>query len=150
MANETALPTVYNEARMELFDILDAGARALKPAGIELLPVKREMLRLPDNEADLILDALNLLFAAILAYEGAQWNIKTAPDAISLISARIEAGRALGVVESLFFDRVANLFHIAMNRAPIAYFAMAEASPTLNIINRTTGANNLPTSKRAF
>lgn len=135
MAN---LPTVYsNNARMELCDILDAGARSLKGPGLELMPIKREMLRLPSDMADLVLDALNLLFAAILAYESAQWNIDNAADAISLVSARIEAGRALGVVESLFYDQTAPLFALAMDRAPIAYYALAESSPTLNIINRT-------------
>jgi hypothetical protein len=128
---------VFHEARAELEQILNAGARALKPAGIALMPIKREMLGLSDIQADLILDALNLLFAAVLAYEGAQWSIETATDAIDLVSARIEAGRALGVVESLFYGPTRLLFATAMDRAPIAYFALSEASPTLKIVDRT-------------
>lgn len=124
------------EARKELSDILDAGAYALKQPGLELLPVKRDMLRLPDHEVDLILDALNLLFAAILAYEGAQWAIKSATDAITLVSHRIDAGRALGVVEALFYGPTRELILIALNRAPIAFYALAQASPDLHIIDR--------------
>jgi hypothetical protein len=124
------------EARTELTDILDAGAYALKQPGLELLPVKRDMLRLPTAEADLILDALNLLFAAILAYEGAQWAIKSATDAITLVSHRIDAGRALGVVEALFYGPTRELILIALDRAPIAFYALAQASPDLHIIDR--------------
>lgn len=124
------------EARTELTDILDAGAYALKQPGLELLPVKRDMLRLPDHEVDLILDALNLLFAAILAYEGAQWAIKSATDAITLVSHRIDAGRALGVVEALFYGPTRELILIALDRAPIAFYALAQASPDLHIIDR--------------
>jgi hypothetical protein len=127
----------FDSARQELQDILDAGAKALKPAGLELMPIKRDMLRLDGPTADLILDACNLLFAAALSYEGAQWRIKTATSAIDLVSARMEAGRALGVVESLYFGPTRALLAIAMDRAPIAYYALSEASPALNIIERT-------------
>lgn len=125
------------EARTELTDILDAGAYALKQPGLELLPVKRDMLRdIPSSQQELILDALNLLFAAILAYEGAQWAIKSATDAITLVSHRIDAGRALGVVEALFYGPTRELILIALDRAPIAFYALAQASPDLHIIDR--------------
>jgi hypothetical protein len=131
--------TIYRAARTELEDILDAGAKALKPPGLELLPIKRNMLRLPDDQANLILDACNLLFAAILSYEASQWIIKTAPDAITLVSARIDAGRALGVVEALFFGPTRALLLAALDCAPIAFYAMAQASPDLRIIDRCYG-----------
>ena len=73
MSTDLAL---YHEARDELQAILDAGAKALKQPCIDLMPIKREMLALPDNAADLVLDACNLLFAACLSYEGAQWIIE--------------------------------------------------------------------------
>jgi hypothetical protein len=133
MANEL---TLYHEARNELSDILDAGARALKQPGLDLMPIKREMLRLPADQADLVLDALNLLFAAVLSYEGAQWQIKTASNAVDLVTARIEAGRATGVVESLFYGPTYHLLHIAMDRAPIAFYALAQSAPDLHIIDR--------------
>jgi hypothetical protein len=130
----------YHKARNELNDILDAGAKTLKLPGLDLLPIKREMLRLPDHEADLILDACNLLFAAILSYEASQWDIANAPNAIELVKARIEAGRAKGVVESLFFGPTASLLLTAMDHAPIAFYALSEASPDLAIIDRCTNA----------
>lgn len=134
MAN---LPIVYNEARTELTEILDAGARALKPAGLALMPIRREMLRgLPATTADLILDACNLLFAAILSYEAALWEMDTANNPISLVSARLEAGKAEGVVNALFHGSTAPLLITAMECAPIAFYAMAEASPNLRIIAR--------------
>lgn len=143
------LPASFFQARSELTEILDAGARALKPPGLELLPIKREMLHLPPDAADLVLDCCNLLFAAVLCYEGAQWNIKQAINPIELVQARIEAGRALGVVEALFYGPTRNLILLAMDRAPIAFYAMAEASPNLHLIDRCTQLS-LPTSKRPF
>jgi hypothetical protein len=136
---------IYDQAKNELSEILDAGARALKGPGLQLLPVKREMLHLPDDQCDLILDTLNLLFAAILSYEGALWAIDNAEDAISLVSARIDAGRAQGVVEALFYGPTRHLILTAHDRAPIAFYAMALASPTLHIIDRcrfTTAIQN--------
>lgn len=125
------------EARTELTEILDAGARALKQPGLDLLPIKRDMLRdMSSSQQDLILDACNLLFAAVLAYEGAQWAIKSATDAITLVSHRIDAGRALGVVEALFYGPTRDLILCALDRAPIAFYAMAQASPDLHIIDR--------------
>jgi hypothetical protein len=98
------------------------------------------MLHLPADQADLILDACNLLFAAILSYEAAQWNIKTATSALSLITARIEAGRADAVVKSLFYGPTAGLLLTAMDRAPIAFYAMTEAAPNLHIIEKCQNA----------
>jgi len=134
MAN---LPIVYNEARAELTEILDAGARALKPAGLALMPIKREMLRgLPDHTTDLILDACNLLFAAILSYEAALWEIEQADNPISLVSARLEAGKAEGVTNALLHGSTVPLLLTAMDYAPIAFYAMTKASPALHIIDR--------------
>jgi len=99
MSNEL---TPYATAKAELEEILDAGARSLRGPGLDLLPIKRSMLRTDDRTAGLVLDACNLLFAAILAYEGALWDVKAAPDAVSLVSARLECGRAEGVVNALF------------------------------------------------
>jgi hypothetical protein len=140
--------SIYAAARNELQLILDAGAKGLKPAGLELMPVKREMLHLSDIDADLVLDCLNLLFAACLSYEGAQWTIERATDPISLVAARIEAGRAIGVTESLFYGPTRGLLWTAMDRAPIAFYALAKASPDLRIIDRTNGIS-IPHIKKA-
>jgi hypothetical protein len=140
-------PENLRVARAELNEILDAGARALKGPGLELLPIKRDMLRLTDEQAHLILDACNLLFAAILSYEAALWDIKTAPNAVALVNARIEAGKAEGVVNALFFGPTVELLLTAMNHAPIAFYAMSEASPALHIIQRCQNALN---SQRNF
>lgn len=135
MANEL-IPQYFYDAKVELEDIMAAGAKGLKEPGMRLMPVKREMLNLPDAYTDLILDACQLLFSAILNYEGAHWNIKTATDPITLISARIDAGRAEAVVNSLFFGPTAKLLLCAMDRAPIAFYAMSKAAPDLQIIDR--------------
>jgi hypothetical protein len=132
----STLPAIFSSARSEMTEILDAGARSLKQPGLDLLPIKREMLRLPTDHADLVLDACNLLFAAILSYEAAMWDVEKAEDALALVSARIETGRARGVVEALFFGPTASLLLTAMDHAPIAFYAMAEASPDLRIIDR--------------
>lgn len=123
-------------ARNELNEILDAGARALKPPGIDLLPIKREMLHLNNERASLVLDACNLLFASILSYESAQWSIQTATDPLELITARIDAGRAEAVVNALFYGPTADLLLLAMDHAPIAFYAMSTAAPELHIIDR--------------
>jgi hypothetical protein len=130
--------TVFHAARTELQQILDAGAKALKQPGLELMPIKREMLALPTDAADLVLDACNLLFAACLSYEGAQWTIDRASDPIQLVQSRIEQGRALGVVESLFYGPTFALILAARDRAPIAFYALAKSSPALRIIDRVT------------
>ena len=132
----TLVPKIFYEAKAELDEIMAAGARGLKGPGLSLMPIKREMLNLPDDVAELVLAACNLLFAAILNYENAHWQIKTATDPISLVAARIDAGRAEGVVCSLFHGPTANLITTAMHHAPIAFYAMTEASPHLHIIER--------------
>jgi hypothetical protein len=129
--------TLYHAARTELQQILDAGARALKPAGLELMPIKREMLiGLLDHERDLIMDCLNLLFASCLSYEGAQWAIDHAANPIDLVTARLEAGRAEGVVQALFFGPTVQLILYAMHAAPIAFYALSETAPNLHLIDR--------------
>lgn len=134
----------YNSARIEMAEIMNAGARGLKQPGLDLMPVKRDMLCLPTEQADLVLECCNLLFAAILSYEGALWEIKKSENALSLVRARIESGRALGVIESIFFGPTRELILLAMDRAPIAFYALSEASPNLHIIDRLTNHQKPP------
>ncbi len=131
------LPVIFNTARTELIEISDAGAKALKQPGMELQPVKRDML--PDDCADLVVQACDMLFAALLEYEGGLWAEKRAKDAVGLVTARVATGRAGAVIESLFWHKgtVAHLLWIALDRAPIAYSGLAAASPSQNIIDRT-------------
>jgi hypothetical protein len=133
------LPTIYQPARFELLEIASAGAKGLKQPARELMPIKREMLDMNDHAAELVLDACYMLFAAILSYEGAlmtQRKAKRHDDAVTLVQARIEAGRAEGVVCSLFYGPCAQLILEAMNRAPIAFNGLAKGSPKLKIIDR--------------
>jgi hypothetical protein len=134
------LPVIFDSARTELLEITQAGAKGLLQPGIDLMPVKREMLiGLDADRASLVLDACYLLFAAILSYEGALMQIKRArrnDDAITLVQARIEAGRAEGVVCSLFYGPCAVLILEAMDRAPIAFNGLSKGSPKLKIIDR--------------
>ncbi len=131
------LPIIFDNARTELIEISEAGAKALKAPGMELQPVKREMLNLDDRQAALVVQACDMLFAALLEYEGGLWGQKRAADAVGLVTARIMTGRANAVIESLFFGPTARLFYIALDRAPIAYSGLAAASPSQNIIDRT-------------
>lgn len=141
----TTLPIVYNAAKSELEEILDAGARALRPAGLDLLPIKRAMLKaFPLEQQNLILDACNLLFAAVLAHENALWQIGHASNPLDLVAARLEAGKARGVVHALFYGQCAPLLVAAMNHAPIAFYAISEASPTLDIVGRVNRTLNSP------
>ncbi len=144
------LPIIFDNARNELVEISDAGAKALKQPGMDLQPVKREMLTGPHPETGIVLhedipqlvvQACNMLFAACLEYEGGLWGQKRAADAIGLVTARVAAGRANAVIESLFFGPCAALLYIALDRAPIAYSGLAAASPSQNIIDRTYAAN---------
>ena|SRR5260221_9420237 len=128
---------IINSAASELLEINQAGAKSLKQPGMDMQPVKREMLRLPDNEADITLTACNMLFAALLEYEGGLWDEQHAKTAVALVTARVAAGRANAVVESLFFGPTARLLYLALDRAPIAYSGLAAASPSQNIIDRT-------------
>jgi hypothetical protein len=140
------LPVIFSNAASELIEISNAGAKALKALGMDMQPVKREMLKLNDAEADLVLTACNMLFAALLEYEGGLWEEKHAKHAVALVTARVAAGRANAVIESLFFGPTARLLWLALDRAPIAYSGLAAASPSQNIIDRTykwTAANRL-------
>lgn len=140
MKNERSLvPLNYFEAKSELEQIMTAGAKSLRLPGLALLPIKREMLAatgLPPHETELVLDACNLLFAAILSYEYGLFAQRNPTSAIELIEARIKTGSAEGVVNSLFYGPTADLLLTAMNLAPIAFYAMSEASPNLQIIDR--------------
>src|SRR5258706_16264948 len=104
---------IINSAASELLEINQAGAKSLKQPGMDMQPVKREMLRLPDSEADVVLTACNMLFAALLEYEDGLWNEKYAETALQLVIGRMKAGRANAVVESLFFGPTARLLYIA-------------------------------------
>ena len=135
----TVNPTnaLVNSARQELSEIFEAGAKALKPPGVDLQPVKREMLRLSDSEADLVLQACDMLFAALFEYEDGLWKEQNARNSVELVTGRVSIGRASAIIESLFFGPTAKLLWIALDRAPIAYCGIARVSPSQNIIDRT-------------
>ncbi len=134
------LPTIYDASKQEIFEIMQAGGRGLKPPGHALQPVTAAMLRLPDDQANMIVQTCDLLFAACLVYEQAQFDIEAARDGITLVTARIKAGQAEGVVEALFHGPTAQLLWLALDRASIAYYALSKASPSLDVINRTYAA----------
>ena len=133
----SSLPVVYSQAQLEISDIMQAGGKGLKQPGLDMQPVKRDMLRLPDEQCDMILAACNLLFAAALEYENGLWAQDHAKDPVSLVQARMQAGRAEGVVEALFHGPCAQLLYIALDRAPIAYYELSKSAPELHIIDRT-------------
>jgi len=125
---------VYDAARNELAEIMAAGGQRLRLPGLALLPIKRHMLH--PFTADLILEACQMLFAAILTFEHSKWMEAHSNNALDLIEARISAGTAEGVVCALFHGPTARLLLDAMDQAPIAFYAMSEASPKLKIIDR--------------
>jgi len=125
------------DAASELLEIKDAGAKSLKPPGMDLQPVKADMLRLPEYEAGLVIDACDLLFAACFEYEDGLWGIQYAKSPVELIKSRITTGRADAVIKSLFHGPTKRLLWEALDRAPIAYSGLAAISPSQNIIIKT-------------
>lgn len=122
------------ETRAEL-NLIGANARNLSRDGSKLQPVKPDMLGVGVPVADIV-DACELLFACVLAYEGAMAALARASDAVATVKARMEAGRAEGTVCALFHGPTAMLLYLAMDRAPIAFYELASASPGLKIIDR--------------
>ncbi len=137
----STLPNVFVDASTEIAEIMQSGGRGLKAPGHALQPVKAEMLKLPDDQASAIVQTCDLLFAACLSYEDGLFIVEGAKDAITLVTGRMKAGRAKGVVEALFYGPTAKLLMLALDRAPIAYYELSETSPDLNIIDRTFSAN---------
>jgi hypothetical protein len=119
--------------------LIGANARGLKSEGRELMPVKADMLHaLPEELHGPVLEACELLFAAVLAHVDASLRIPRAKHAPELVKARMQAAQATGTVCSLFHGLTAPLLVLAMECAPIAFYAMAEAAPDLRIIDRVT------------
>jgi hypothetical protein len=129
-----------SETRAEL-NLIGANARNLSRQGAELQPIKPDMLAgLPVAE---IIETCELLFACVLAYEGAQVALaraEHAADAVAIVKARMQAGRAEGTVCALLHGPTAWLLYHAMDRAPIAFYELASASPGLQIIDRLQAA----------
>src|SRR6185369_6087318 len=123
-------------AASELWEIIEAGAKYLNTNGIELQPVKPDMLRLPDDQTQVVMTACNLLLAALLEYEQGLWDEQHAKSALQLVQARIRHGKADAVVQSLFYGPTRLLLRLACDRAPIAFSGLAKASPQQNIIDR--------------
>src|SRR6478609_169062 len=96
------LPTIYDASKQEILEIMQSGGKGLKPAGQAIQPVTAALLRLPDDQSTTIVQTCDLLFSAVLSYEQAQFDIDAARDGITLVTARMKAGRALGIVEALF------------------------------------------------
>lgn len=124
-----------SEVKHEITQIREKGARVLKQPGRDLMPVKRDMLLLlPDDEAALVLETCELLFAASLAFEDARIRERKAADAVSLAEARMTAGIAEGTVLALFYGPTVHCILTASSMAPIAFYALAAVSPKLQII----------------
>lgn len=128
---------IITEAASELLEIKEAGARELKPAGMDLQPVKPYMLRLPEHETALVIEACDMLFAALFEYEDGLWVSENAKSSVELVKGRITTGRADAVIKSLFHGPTHRLLWLACDRAPIAYSGLAAASPTQQVLART-------------
>jgi hypothetical protein len=133
----TTLTVSLTAVNSELQEISEAGAKSLKPLGVDVQPVKASMLRLPDAQTALVIKACDMLFAACLEYEEGIWQERKAKSSVQLVTARVAAGRANAVIESLFYGPTQQLLWLALDRAPIAYSGLAAASPSQNIIDRT-------------
>jgi hypothetical protein len=139
--NLVVIPETLIAVKNELSEISEAGAKGLKQQGAEIQPVKADMLRLPDQEAQLVVSCCEMLFAALCEYEQGLWDEDHATNAMQLVTSRVNAGRANAVIESLFYGPTAKLLWIALDRAPIAYSGLAHASPSQRIIDRTYKSN---------
>ena len=124
--------------RQEL-NLIGANARGLKGPGKELLPLKRDMLAaLPDDAACMVLEAVELLFAACLQFVDAQLLEKDAFDAITLVKARIDRGQADGTIRALLHGPTKQLIQIACQHAPIAMHSIIQICPELALRDRLT------------
>jgi hypothetical protein len=134
-----AIANLVNSITQTKFELSQIGAlaRGLKPAGLDLMPVKPDMLAsVPEPLRVPCMEACELLFAAILSHEGALIAAARAVDAISVVTARMDAARAEATVAALFRGPTADLLFVVCEAAPIAFYAMTEAAPRLKIIAR--------------
>lgn len=136
------LPAIANlvntlpQTKFELH-MIGANARGLSTEGRDLMPIKPDMLaHLPADVVAPCMEACQLLFAAILVFEGAVIDGGKAVDALSVVTARMNAARAEGTVAALFKGPTAELLFVVCEAAPIAFYAMASAAPKLRIIDR--------------
>jgi hypothetical protein len=121
-------------------NLIGANARGLRGPGRELLPLKEDMLMgLPPVERAAVLEAVELLFAAVLQFVDAQIREQQAIDAVGVVAARIDKGQADGTVTALVRGSTRDLFIVACEQAPIAMHAIIETSPELAIRQRLSG-----------
>jgi|SRR5579859_984222 len=124
--------------RSEL-NLIGANARGLKGLGRELLPLKPDMLGLPPAEAAIVMDAVELLFAAILQYVDSQLAERAGTDqqdSIAIVKARIDNGQADGTIRALLHGPTKTLLQVACEHAPIAMHSIISVCPELNLRDR--------------
>ena len=129
------LPQTYVNTRFEL-NLIGTNARGLKGPGRELMPLKPDMLNLPDDETAMVMEAVELLFAASMRYVGAQIAEATSTEAVNLVAARIGRAMAEGTCTALIHGETAVLLILACERAPIAMNAILQVCPELNLRDR--------------
>lgn len=130
-----ALTVNFVNVREELNSI-GANARGLQDRGRAILPLKPQMLRMNPFDTVLVMDAVELLFAALLKYIQAQVDEKRAWDAIAVAEARLAKGQADGTLRALLHGDVRQLFVVAAQQAPIAMHAIFQMAPELKLAQR--------------
>lgn len=139
MPNQLTIPNSASVVKQEL-NLIGANARGLSMEGAKLQPVKLDMV---NGDSDIVA-ICELLYACALQYEDALIRERKADNAVALVAARIDAGRAEGTVCALFYGPTAKLLWTAMESAPIAFHALASASPGLKIIDRLRRSKTHP------
>ena len=125
--------------RQELI-LIGSKARGLSKPGKELMPVKIEMLRgLAPWEAQIVMEACELLFAAILQFVDSELKEQRAADAIAVVQARLERGQADGTIRALLHGPTRHALLVAAKLAPIAFHAIMQISPELQVKDRLEG-----------
>jgi|SRR5215471_7005682 len=120
-------------------NLIGANARGLKGPGKDLLPLKPDMLDLPYDQVMIVMDTIELLFAAILQFVDSQIAEKYAAnfgDSISLVKARIDRGQSDGTIHALLYGPTRFAITTACEHAPIAMHSILQIAPELKLIER--------------
>lgn len=121
---------------------IGSNARKLSDKGRAILPLKPRMLgSLPPWERDVVMDTVEILFAAILRFVDAQIAEQRANDAVDVVAARLERGEADGTCSALICGSARPVLLLAARIAPIAMHAIIETAPELDLKERLLSAS---------
>jgi|SRR6516164_8555290 hypothetical protein len=142
MTNQLIAVTQNTLSIRHELNLIGANARGLKEPGKQLLPLKPDMLALPYDQSMIVMDTVELLFAAIIQFVDSQMAEETASelrDSIALVKARIDRGQSDGTIRALLYGPTRQALRIACEQAPIAMHSILQISPELRLLDRLRG-----------